>query len=179
MRVGFQVWCMSLTGFIYRGAVMSDEKVLLFLGPVPNLMFGFANTQCCSFRAVPHHWNLRFWRRMRKNICFPAEPQLPSPSLSSTPSTCLLITQHEWGMHRHNHSHRTHTNTHTQAHFLSSVIATSAEFYSLYHQECHRCHHHCRKHLQSRPYRNLPVQSWGGWGSCPGKQSTQLDIQIL
>lgn len=95
MRVGFQVWCMSLTGFIYRGAVMSDEKVLLFLGPVPNLMFGFANTQCCSFRAVPHHWNLRFWRRMRKNICFPAEPQLPSPSLSSTPSTCLLITQHE------------------------------------------------------------------------------------
>lgn len=48
-------WILSLAGsdVVWKGA--------LFLGLVPVLMLGLANTQCCSFRGVPLCWNLRFW----------------------------------------------------------------------------------------------------------------------
>lgn len=55
----------------------------------------------------------------------------------------------------------THTLTHSLTHSHTSTFDLP------YRQECHHCRHHCHKHLQCRPYRNLPVQSWEGWDSCP------------
>lgn len=80
----------SLNGSFHWGGSDVVWKGALFLGLVPVLMLGLANTQCCSFRGVPLCWNLRFWHWLAETFAFLLSTPLPHPPTPQSPAAYLV-----------------------------------------------------------------------------------------
>ena len=130
------ICCFSVSGSICRDGVLQNERLLLFLGPVPHLMLGLANTQCSSFRALPRCWNLMEFEVLaragekhllscRASTPLPLPPSPPALLLDSMNDECKKIPHTQSLVHCWGHIWRGFTHPIVRNAIIVIIIVTS------------------------------------------------------